>query len=71
MVAWTKWYQLTPREMVDSRYIPNTDSGLSDRLDVGRRVREVWNNPRSYLCSWMDHVFYRDEEDGGWRSTWG
>ena len=30
-----------------------------------------WNNPGFSLCSWMDNVFYRDEEDWGWRSTLG
>lgn len=30
-----------------------------------------WNNPGFSLCSWMDNVFYRDEEDWRWRNTLG
>lgn len=39
-VAWTEWQQVTAKEMGDSRYILEVNSGLSDGLEVWREVRE-------------------------------
>lgn len=42
MVAWIEWQQLTAKEMGDSRYILEVNSGLSDDgLEVWLEVREV------------------------------
>lgn len=41
MVARIEWQQLTAKEMGDSRYILEVNSGLSDGLEVWLEVREV------------------------------